>query len=192
MNNQRNLFPRWENTPQGYGLVAIALHWVIAIMVLGLFSLGLWMTDLTYYHAGYKWAPEMHKGFGSLLFVLMVLRLTWRMANVSPQLERSIPPWQRRLAEWNHRTLYGLLFILMLSGLSHFYGRWASSGCFRCDSGAGHDFHTSQAGRCGRFMASVFGVDIDGFYPCAHVSGVKTSFYQSGPYTQKNALQRNE
>ena len=116
MNNQRNLFPRWENTPQGYGLVAIALHWVIAIMVLGLFSLGLWMTDLTYYHAGYKWAPEMHKGFGSLLFVLMVLRLTWRMANVSPQLERSIPPWQRRLAEWNHRTLYGLLFILMLSG----------------------------------------------------------------------------
>ncbi len=35
-----------RNSAQGYGLVAISLHWLVAITVIGLFALGVWMTGL--------------------------------------------------------------------------------------------------------------------------------------------------
>ncbi|MDO6804863.1 hypothetical protein Q4595_20600, partial [Wenyingzhuangia sp. 1_MG-2023] len=37
------------NTPNRYGLVAIALHWLMALGVIGMFGLGLYMVELTYY-----------------------------------------------------------------------------------------------------------------------------------------------
>jgi len=43
-----------RNSSQGYGLVAIILHWLVALVVIGLFALGLWMTSLTYYDDWYK------------------------------------------------------------------------------------------------------------------------------------------
>lgn len=39
----------WRNTVDTYGLVAVLLHWLIAAVVVGLFALGLWMVELTYY-----------------------------------------------------------------------------------------------------------------------------------------------
>ena len=36
------------NTEEQYGLVAIVLHWVMTVMIIGLFSLGIYMTGLEY------------------------------------------------------------------------------------------------------------------------------------------------
>ena len=52
----------WRNSDQAYGIIAIALHWLVAVAVLGLFGLGLWMVDLTYYDTWYRTAPSIHKG----------------------------------------------------------------------------------------------------------------------------------
>ena len=68
----------------GYGLVAISLHWLVAFVVIGLFALGVWMTDLTYYDDWYKRAPDLHKGVGILLFLAMLGRVVWRALNVTP------------------------------------------------------------------------------------------------------------
>ncbi|WP_305800288.1 hypothetical protein [Thiolapillus sp.] len=38
----------WRNTHQRYGLISIALHWVMAILVIGLFALGKYMITLDY------------------------------------------------------------------------------------------------------------------------------------------------
>ena len=38
-----------KNTNSSYGLIAIALHWVVAVWIVGLFVLGLYMVDLGYY-----------------------------------------------------------------------------------------------------------------------------------------------
>ena len=48
---------QWKNTRTGYGLVAITLHWVVALTVIGLAILGLWMVDLSYYSPWYRSAP---------------------------------------------------------------------------------------------------------------------------------------
>lgn len=105
-----------RNTPTGYGLIAIALHWLVALAVIGLFTLGLWMTELDYYDAWYKRGPELHKGIGILLFLVLVLRLVWRRLDPMPQPEPTHAPWERRLARFTHTALYVLLFAVTMAG----------------------------------------------------------------------------
>lgn len=105
-----------RNTAQAYGVLAIALHWLVALVVIGLFILGLWMTGLTYYDEWYRRAPDIHKSIGILLFFVMLARVVWRASNVQPDDEPGIGRLQRRLAHGAHRFLYVLLFALMISG----------------------------------------------------------------------------
>ena len=107
---------RWKNTEDDYGAVAIAIHWTVAIAVLGIFSLGLWMTGLTYYDDWYRTGPEIHKGLGVLLFLLLVARLAWRSANPVPRPEPSLGPFERWASRLVHRLLYVLLLAVALSG----------------------------------------------------------------------------
>ena len=106
----------FKNSPAGYGLVAILLHWLVALAVIGLFILGLWMVDLTYYDSWYNRAPSLHRSIGILLFLVMLGRLLWRRLNIIPDDEPGIPLWQRRLAHAVHALLYLLPFAVMLSG----------------------------------------------------------------------------
>jgi cytochrome b561 len=106
----------WRNTRQQYGYVSIALHWLVALLVFGLFGLGLWMVELDYYHRWYQRAPDLHKSIGITLFGIMLLRLLWRYANPRPAPLASLANWEKRLAGWLHVLFYPLLFVLMLSG----------------------------------------------------------------------------
>ena len=105
-----------RNSTEGYGLIAIALHWIVALIVVGLFGLGVWMTGLTYYDDWYRRAPDLHKGIGTLLFLIMILRVVWRATNVAPDDESGISPLQLQAAHLVHLLLYLLLFVLMSSG----------------------------------------------------------------------------
>lgn len=107
---------QWRNTASSYGLVAIGLHWSIALIIIGLFSLGLWMVDLGYYDPWYKRAPELHKSIGMLLFGLMVARTVWRLTNTVPAPEPGLSARDRRLAAAAHHALYLLPFATMLAG----------------------------------------------------------------------------
>ncbi|KTG16341.1 MULTISPECIES: cytochrome b [unclassified Guyparkeria] len=105
---------QWRNTAAGYGVVSIAAHWLIAGGVIGLFALGWWMVDLTYYDPWYRQAPSIHKAVGVLLFILLVGRLAWRWGNPRPRpLGR---PLERRLARLVHGLFYLLLFAVMIAG----------------------------------------------------------------------------
>lgn len=103
-----------KNTATRYGLPAVFMHWLTALTVFGLFGLGLWMTELTYYDAWYKTAPFIHKSIGLLLAGLTVFRLLWRLANPRPQIAGA--RWERLAAESAHALLYALLFAVMISG----------------------------------------------------------------------------
>ncbi|MGB5276666.1 MAG: cytochrome b [Gammaproteobacteria bacterium] len=105
-----------RNTTLAYGLVAILLHWLVALSVIGLFSLGVWMTGLTYYDEWYKRGPDIHKSIGILLFLTMLFRVIWRTVNIKPADDPGIDAWQLRIAHGVHVLLYGLLFALMISG----------------------------------------------------------------------------
>lgn len=105
-----------RNTSDRYGLVAVFIHWLVALVVVGLFLLGYWMVDLTYYHDWYKRAPDIHRAVGILLFGLMLFRVLWRAASSGPA---PLPEHDRREvigAHVAHALLYLLLFVAMISG----------------------------------------------------------------------------
>ncbi|MEK8299934.1 hypothetical protein P2O60_04315, partial [Escherichia coli] len=43
----------FTNTPERYGVISAAFHWLSAIIVYGMFALGLWMVTLSYYDGWY-------------------------------------------------------------------------------------------------------------------------------------------
>ncbi|PSW58483.1 cytochrome b [Photobacterium leiognathi] len=96
--------------------VLITLHWLVAITVLGLFALGWWMVDLTYYHAWYKTAPFIHKSIGLMLFLAMILRLLIRVSTTQPLTVSAHAKWELWLASKIHFVLYLIVFVVMLSG----------------------------------------------------------------------------
>ncbi|MEN8166698.1 MAG: cytochrome b [Pseudomonadota bacterium] len=104
------------NSSEDYGLVAILLHWLVALALIGLFGLGLWMVELSYYDAWYRQAPAVHKGMGILLCLVMLLRLGWRLVNVVPKDEPDLSRLERRSAHLVHWLLYLLPFAVMISG----------------------------------------------------------------------------
>ncbi len=105
-----------KNTSTAYGFVAILFHWLTAVAVVGLFALGLWMVDLTYYHRWYNTAPDLHRSIGVVLTALILLRLLWRFANPRPQMLSSHRPWEQKLAHAVHILFYVLLLSMFVSG----------------------------------------------------------------------------
>jgi cytochrome b561 len=107
---------RLANDRENYGLVAILLHWLAALVIYGLFGLGLWMRELGYYDPWYQLGPWWHKGIGVMLLFVLMLRLAWRFITPRPDHLPSHKPYERLAATLVHWLLYLLIFTVMISG----------------------------------------------------------------------------
>jgi len=106
-----------KNTGNSYGLIAIVLHWLMAITVFSLFGLGLYMVELTYYDAWYKGSLDLHKNIGMTLLVALMLRILWRAVNITPKnADKSATKVEVKIAHYAHLALYVLMATLMISG----------------------------------------------------------------------------
>ena len=105
-----------KNTQSNYGWLTIILHWLAAVLILGLFSLGYWMVELGYYDPWYKQGPELHKSFGFILFALMVVRLWWKLKQTQPLPLNSHTKFERTASAITHKALYFLVFLIIFSG----------------------------------------------------------------------------
>lgn len=105
-----------RDTDNGYGLVAVAFHWLVAILVIGLFALGLWMVELSYYDPWYNRAPDIHRGVGIILVMIMVARVLWRFFNPKPAPLNSHSRFEQISAKAAHHSMYLLIFLVMVSG----------------------------------------------------------------------------
>ena len=105
-----------RNSEERYAAVAVAMHWLVAAAVFGLFALGLWMTELTYYDRWYRLGPWWHKGIGVMLLALVFLRLIWRATGRRPAPAAGHRLWERRVAALAHGLMYLLLLAIPVSG----------------------------------------------------------------------------
>jgi len=108
-----------KNTLSSYGIVAITVHWIMALGIFFLFGLGLYMVELTYYDAWYKGSLDLHKSIGVLMFFLWCFRLLWRGFNAKPQpvtAKSLVERLEQLAAHWMHKVLYLTMMLLMLSG----------------------------------------------------------------------------
>ena len=104
-----------KNTQSGYGFISIILHWLSAIVVIGLFIVGYWMVDLSYYSEWYRTAPHYHKSVGLLLLMATLFRIGWKYLNPSPK-SLSQNKVETTPLKYAHLLLYVGLLVLMLSG----------------------------------------------------------------------------
>lgn len=97
-----------------YGTVAKILHWLIAAILVGQFSLGSLMPDIK---RGMQPGTAMHThiAIGIVVLALVVVRLAWRVTHPVPP-EPELPRWQRNASSAVHWLLYLLVLMTTLSG----------------------------------------------------------------------------
>ena len=117
--------PRPPVDPNGaprYGPVAIALHWLLALMILGSVCLGLSMTGLPFSPLRLK-LYNWHKWAGVTILALSAMRLLWRLSHPPPPLPARIraamPGWQLAAHRGLHLLLYLLFFAVPLLGWAY-------------------------------------------------------------------------
>lgn len=105
--------------PPRYTTVAILFHWLIAVLIIGSFSMGLVMTEMPGITPTKLKFYSWHKWAGVTILGLATLRLLWRLAHPAPPYPATMPAWQKTTANLLHGLLYVLMFAVPLSG--YFY-----------------------------------------------------------------------
>ncbi len=116
-----NLSDPTHSAPR-YTLVAVVLHWVLALFILGMFSVGVYMSDLPFS----PWRLKLynwHKWAGVTFLALTLLRLFWRVTHRAPALPKAVvdamPSWQTRAYHATHHLLYVLFFAVPMIGWAY-------------------------------------------------------------------------
>jgi cytochrome b561 len=105
-----------RNSDSQFGVVAIVLHWIAALAVIGLFASGIYMRSLTYYDSLYQVLPFYHKSFGVVLMLVILFRLVWRFANPQPKPLSNHSAIEKKGAKVAHFALYLLMLAVMVAG----------------------------------------------------------------------------
>ena len=97
-----------------YTTVAIALHWLIAGLIVANLFLG-WRMDHVTGMSKFT-LFQLHKSVGISVLGLSLLRLVWRLLHRPPPYPVVMQPWERHAARWLHAAFYMLMIGLPLSG----------------------------------------------------------------------------
>jgi len=104
-----------KDSTQAYGGVTKIIHWLLAICVLTMLTIGIIMTsiddralkiDLYFFH----------KSLGLTVLGLMIIFVLWRFWQPKPQYPTDMPSWEVHAARIVHGLLYVLLIAMPLSG----------------------------------------------------------------------------
>jgi cytochrome b561 len=103
------------NTADAWGLVAMVLHWALALLIFGQLVLGRVAEEA-------RVSPQKldlfvwHKSVGVTILCLVLLRLGWRVANRVPTPPATVAVWERYAARLGHLLLYLLMIAVPLTG----------------------------------------------------------------------------
>jgi cytochrome b561 len=100
-----------------YTRTAIALHWLLALLIVGNLALGLYMSGLSFSMARLK-LYNWHKWAGMVILALSAARLAWRLWHRPPPTP-PMPGWQRQAARTTHALMYTLFFAVPLAGWAY-------------------------------------------------------------------------
>lgn len=97
-----------------YSRGAIALHWIIALLIVLNFALAWIAEDLPKPDEALMMAN--HKAVGITILGLTVVRIGWKLGHKSPPLIETLKAWEAALAKVTHVLLYALMLAIPLAG----------------------------------------------------------------------------
>lgn len=107
-----------KSTATRYGSVAIAIHWLSALLIVALFATGL-LAAAQVDPAAKLALLRAHLPFGAGALLLTLLRIVWWLAiDRRPALPADQPGWQRTMARAVHLLLYGIVLVTAASGIA--------------------------------------------------------------------------
>ncbi len=98
-----------------YTMPAVALHWLVALLIFVGFPLGVYMHELPLSPVKLQ-LYSYHKWIGITVLLLAGVRVAWRLSHRPPPLPDSIAGWQRQASAAVHGLLYLLILAIPLSG----------------------------------------------------------------------------
>jgi cytochrome b561 len=104
------------NTSDRYGSLSIALHWLMFLLLVGVYSCielrELYPKGSDLRNALKAW----HFTLGLTVFTLVWVRLTLRLIQVTPTIDPPVPSWQHILSKIVHYALYTMMVCLPVAG----------------------------------------------------------------------------
>lgn len=97
-----------------YSMVAIVLHWTIAVLVVANVWMGWQFEDLP--RAERLALMAVHRATGMSILLLTLARIAWRLVKRPPPLSQTMKRWERVAARVVHTLFYVLLIALPLTG----------------------------------------------------------------------------
>jgi cytochrome b561 len=104
-----------SNTADTYGRVSRTLHWLMALLIIGMLACGFLMGEFGRDNPLRPLLYNLHKSTGTLLLLLIALRVLWTLVNPKPQ-PIGGKGMSNQLARAVHLGLYLLMIGLPLSG----------------------------------------------------------------------------
>jgi cytochrome b561 len=111
-----------------YSNVAMALHWLIALTLIGMVPVAWWMTDAIRdpdQRATAYQIYQLHKSAGLTILGLTLLRLTWRLMHPAPPLPAGMKSYEAFAAHATHVAFYALTILIPLSGWIYVSAAWS-------------------------------------------------------------------
>jgi cytochrome b561 len=101
-----------------YDRASILLHWTIAALILIQIGLGWYMNEVLPDHSPAQAAIlPLHISVGlTILLLLVLVRIGFRLSHRAPALPPGIAPWERLLARASHVLFYLLMLAMPLTG----------------------------------------------------------------------------
>jgi cytochrome b561 len=108
-----------------YTAVAISLHWLIAVLIVGMVFFGWQADDLrqALFAGDQNVDPQQvallfnwHKTIGLLILALSLFRLVWRFLHPAPPLPSGMAGWEKLAATGTHWAFYALMIGMPLGG----------------------------------------------------------------------------
>lgn len=108
-----------------YSRVAIALHWIIALVIMLNFVLAWMAEDLPKAERAAMMAN--HKAIGLTVLVLTLVRIAWKLTHKAPPLIETLKAWEAALAKVVHVVMYVLMLAIPIAGwgMTSIYGKGA-------------------------------------------------------------------
>ena len=99
-----------------YSSVSIALHWIIAALLIWQIFVGGAFSELPREDPAKGQRFALHLSLGVTILVLSLARLGWRLTHPAPPLPSHYKAWERILARTTHVLFYVVLIGMPLSG----------------------------------------------------------------------------